>query len=119
MNVLLRHSILGEGIRLLNPHVLPYQEELNPSVLKTLHTLQAAQSDPAHADENSALLADGEHHFGSETLLVDWYEEDDPEVGFLMLSDVELATHVKNQQGDICSLLERIRLIGPCRQSRW
>lgn len=81
MDILFRHTILGEGIRLLNPHLLPYAEELDPSVLKNLITLEDAQSDPAHADENSALLADGEDHFGSGTLLVDWYHSDDSEVG--------------------------------------
>lgn len=81
MNVLFRHTILGEGIRLMNPHLLPYAEEVDPSILKNLITLQDAQSDPTHADENSALLADGEDHFGSGTLLVDWYDSDDSEVG--------------------------------------
>lgn len=81
MNVLLRHTILGEGIRLIDPYHLAYAEERDPSILKRLITLHDAQSDPTHGDENSALLANGEDHFGSQTLLVDWYSADDAEVG--------------------------------------
>lgn len=83
MDILLRHTILGEGVRLLNPRLLPYAEELDPSIVKNLITLQDARHDPHHADENSALLADGEDHFGPKTLLVDWYDDDDSEVGFI------------------------------------
>lgn len=81
MNVLLRHTILGEGIRLIDRYHLAYAEERDPAILKRLITLQDAQFDPSHADENSALLANGEDQFGSETLLVDWYSVDDAEVG--------------------------------------
>lgn len=80
MNVLLRHTILGEAIRLAVPKQFPYAEELDPTILKTLITIRTAQSDPNHADENSALLADGEQHFGSGTLLVEWYDMNDSEV---------------------------------------
>ena len=81
MNVLLRHTIFGEGIRLVDPYHLAYAEERDPAILKCLITLQDAQSDPTHANENSALLESGENHFGSETLLVDWYSANDAEVG--------------------------------------
>lgn len=85
MNVLLRHTILGEGIRLVDPYRLAYADERDPTTLKRLITLHEARSDPNHADENSALLADGEDEFGSQTLLVDWYSADDAEVGVFCL----------------------------------
>lgn len=85
MNVLLRHTILGEGIRLIDPYHLAYADERDPTIVKGLITLHDAQSDPTHADENSALLADGEDEFGSRTLLVDWYGADDAEVGVFYL----------------------------------
>lgn len=80
MDVLLRHTIIGETIRLISPSSLPYADEKDSSILKNLVTLQRAQTIPDHADENSALLAEGEDAYGSGTLLVDWYDADDSEV---------------------------------------
>ena len=79
MDILLRHTLLGEAVRLVDKQHLAYAEERNPAILKHLTSLQAAQNNPRHADENSALLADGEDHYGSGTLLVDWYNEGDLE----------------------------------------
>lgn len=82
MDVLVRYTMLGEGLRRIDSSLLRYAEENSPAVLKDLVTLQRAQSMPSHADENSALLAEGEDEYGSGTLLVDWYDENDPEVSF-------------------------------------
>lgn len=80
MDVLFRHTIIGESIRLIDSSRLPYADELDPAVLKNLVTLQRARQIPEHADENSALLAEGENAYGSGTLLVNWYDVDDSEV---------------------------------------
>lgn len=85
MDVLFRHTILGEAVRFINPHLLAYAEECDPAILKNLVTLEDAQSMPEHADENSALLEDGEDEYGSGTLLVEWYNEDDSEA-WIMIS---------------------------------
>lgn len=80
MNVLLRHTILGEAIRKIDPYHSAYADESDTTTLKCLTTLQDAQSNATHTDENSALLASGEDAFGSQTLLVDWYSVDDADV---------------------------------------
>lgn len=80
MDILLRHTILGESIRLVDKSYLAYAEERDRAILKNLITLNDAQSDPAHADENTALLEDGEEEYGSSAILVDWYDGEDSEV---------------------------------------
>jgi hypothetical protein len=81
MDVLLRHTLLGDCIRGINSSYLPHPDEQDPSVQKSLRTFQNAQS--ARADENTALLTDGEDTDASRTLVVDWYGNDDYEVSIL------------------------------------
>lgn len=80
MNVLLRHTVLGEGIRLISPSSLPYADEQDPSVTKNLATVRQAQSRHDQADETTALLSHAEDSYGSDALLVEWYDSDDLEV---------------------------------------
>ena len=80
MDVLLRHTILGECIRYISPSQLPYAEEKDPSILKNLSNLQDAQSDSIRVDENTSLLSRAEQTYGSEAVLVEWYTDDDDEV---------------------------------------
>ena len=81
MDILFRHTILSQVIHLGNASVGPFADDQNPATLKSLVTLQDAQSLPSHAGESTALLTDGEEEYGHGTLLVDWYSADDPDVG--------------------------------------
>lgn len=80
MDVLLRHTVLGEGIRLIKPSYLAYADEQDHTLLKNLATVQEAQSNQDRADETTALLSHAEETYGSEALLVEWYDSDDSEV---------------------------------------
>lgn len=79
MDVLLRHTILGECIRFVDKSRLTYADERDPVIVKNLTTLEDARSEAAQADESTALLEHGEDHYGSRAVLVDWYGQDDLE----------------------------------------
>lgn len=83
MEVLLRHTILGDGLRSLGLNHLSYPEEHDSGVLKRFTTLQDAQSHEAPTGENTPLLSDRDHGYDSNTLLVDWYGDDDSEVSII------------------------------------
>ena len=83
MDELLRHTILGDCLRYLRPSHLLHIDERDPGLVKSLSTLQGAQSDQEHADENTRLLADGEDHYGSGAILVEFYNARDSDVGTL------------------------------------
>lgn len=80
MDVLLRHTVLGGGIRRIQPSRLPYADELDSQVARKLVKIQDAPIDEDHIDESSALLARGQRPDASRALLVDWYDEVDQEV---------------------------------------
>lgn len=80
MDILLRHTILGECIRVVTKSHLTYADERDPVIVKNLATLEDARSEAAEADESTALLEHGEEHYGGRAVLVDWYDQDDLEV---------------------------------------
>lgn len=80
MDVLLRHTVVGEGIRLIDHSYLPYADEQDAGIVKNLATIRQAQSHDHREDETTALLSHAEETHGSEALLVEWYDSDDSEV---------------------------------------
>lgn len=82
MDVLIRHTLLGQLLRSLGSSRLKYSEEHDlAAVQKNLASVQDAPLDPdGVADEHSALLANDEETNGSRALVVDWYGEEDEEV---------------------------------------
>ena len=50
MDILIRHTILGECIRRISPSQFLHAEEKDPSILKNLSSLQDAQSDSVRVD---------------------------------------------------------------------
>lgn len=86
MEVLFRHTLLGEGIRALDKSrsQFRYAEEDEPEIIDKLVTLEDAESLPADADEATALLTNGDDPHRSQIYLVDWYGDDDLEVRFLL-----------------------------------
>ena len=85
MDVLLRHTLLGEWLHFAGLSHPGHTEEHNPGLLKRLNTPQDAQVHAALPDEGSSLLAHGGDDFESRTLLVDWYGEDDDDVCAIVL----------------------------------
>ena len=73
MDVLLRHTLLGE-------YFVSHTEEHDPSLLKRFRTLQDAERQGDFADESTRLLEYEHNSYDSDTRLVDWYSNDDPDV---------------------------------------
>ena len=84
MEVLLRHTLLGECLRFAGLSHLSYAEERDSGLSKNLRTIHNEQAHAAEADENTRLLTDGEETYGAETLVVDWYSANDPDVSMLV-----------------------------------
>ena len=80
MDVLLRHTILGEWLLYAGADHLSHAEEVQVESLKKLNTLRELQRQESVSDETSRLLTDAEGHYHIETRIVDWYGEDDLDV---------------------------------------
>ena len=85
MDVLLRHTLLGEWLHYAGLSHPGHTEEHDPGLLKRLNTPQEAQVHSALPDEGTSLLARGEENHDSRALLVDWYSEDDDDVCLFVL----------------------------------
>jgi hypothetical protein len=85
MDVLLRHTILGEWLRHAGANHLDNAEEHNVASLKKFNTLREAQRQESSPDETIRLLADAEGIYHIETRIVDWYGDDDFDVSNFML----------------------------------
>lgn len=80
MDVLLRHTILGEWLLYAGPSHLSHTEEVNVASLKQLNTLRELQREQSNSDETTRLLTDAEGHYHRETRVVDWYGDGDLDV---------------------------------------
>lgn len=76
MDILFRHTILGEAVRRLSYSYVKFSEEHDAALLKSL---VSSRPQPDDADEYSALLADAESIDGSNALLVEWCGAQDTE----------------------------------------
>lgn len=85
MDVLLRHTILGEWLRYAGATQLDHAEEQDVASLKKLNTLREAQRQLSESgpDESTRLLSDAEGIYHIETRIVDWYGSKDLDVNKL------------------------------------
>lgn len=80
MDIVIRHTVLGACIRRIKPDLLPYDDDVDPEVIRKLFKVQDAQVEVDQIDESSALIQGGERAGASQALIVDWYGETDEEV---------------------------------------
>lgn len=86
MDILLRHTILGEWIRYAGATSLDHAEEVNVASLKKLNTLRELQRQET-SDETTQLLSDAEGRYHIETRIVNWYGDDDLDASFSISKD--------------------------------
>ena len=90
MDLLLRHTILGEWLHFAGATQLDHAEEGKVASLKKFNTLREAQRQESARGETTRLLADAEGIYPIESRIVDWYGDDDLDVGSFMIQDKQL-----------------------------
>ena len=85
MDVLLRHTILGEWLHFAGATGLDHAEEGKVASLKKFNTLREAQRQESSPEESTRLLADAEGIYHIETRIIDWYGDDDLDVSSFVL----------------------------------